>query len=205
MSQRLSFAEFCFNMCQAQGIKPEDLVLLDAEVAYNALYPKLKTCVFVDDERIPKFQIDGYERWVVVRSYQELQSYLEQRGIPDLVSLDHDLAEEHYLDHQKYELQGIEAIEYGEFTQPTGLDCAHLLIEFSRMFAQPLQKVGVHCLERAMGSANIREAINGYKTFCAETPDCYLAAVPTTTVAEIEKQNRINSIVGDQKLIFGEN
>lgn len=45
--------------------------------------------LYLDDERDPKTP----RVWVVVRSYDEFVLVVESRGIPNYVSLDHDLGE----------------------------------------------------------------------------------------------------------------
>ena len=44
--------------------------------------------LYLDDVREP-----GDNTWFVVRNYDEFVSYIEREGIPDTMSLDHDLGE----------------------------------------------------------------------------------------------------------------
>jgi hypothetical protein len=60
---------------------------------------------------------------MVAKNYAEFQCILEDHGLPALVSLDHDLCEEHYVDG----FQG-EAKTEG-YKEKTGYDCALLLAE----------------------------------------------------------------------------
>ena len=59
---------------------------------------KLKTCCYLDDTRTPTETIPGYKPWDVVRNYNEFTEYILKNGIPDLISFDHDLGEEHMND-----------------------------------------------------------------------------------------------------------
>src|SRR5690348_10718867 len=63
----------------------------------------------------------------IVRNYNEFCEYLTHNEMPDIVSLDHDLSDEHY-SQSMYE--SAEAYnKYAEsFTEKTGYDCAKFLI-----------------------------------------------------------------------------
>jgi hypothetical protein len=59
--------------------------------------------LFLDDYRMPKdafaymhLKIYLDVEWIVVRNYQAFISLIEGKGIPDMISFDHDLADEHY-------------------------------------------------------------------------------------------------------------
>jgi len=64
--------------------------------------------LFLDDIRIPKDAIGlvpsnlnqfYFENdWVIVRSFLEFCNYIQKFGLPDFISFDHDLADEHYND-----------------------------------------------------------------------------------------------------------
>ena len=56
--------------------------------------------LFLDDERIPAdvTWVSGFDPnlpWHIVRSYDEAVSYVEQNGIPNVVSFDHDLGSDY--------------------------------------------------------------------------------------------------------------
>ena len=61
----------------------------------------MKTALYLDDQRTPTETIPGYHPWNVVRNYEEFTKWIIENGIPDLVSFDHDLAEEHINDYFK--------------------------------------------------------------------------------------------------------
>lgn len=85
--------------------------------------------LFLDDMRkAPDFT------WDVVRNYQEFVAYIKLHGVPDVISFDHDLGDEHYIEYthgENYRLTtGQELpINYNKFTEKTGYDCAKWLIE----------------------------------------------------------------------------
>jgi len=104
-------------------------------------------CLFLDDQRNPEHawvhigtghdhykkslvELSGIEArdWDIVRSYHEFEQYLKYVGIPNVVSFDHDLDDEH-IKHYFMVTQEIGVIEYGNFKVKTGKSCAELLVD----------------------------------------------------------------------------
>ncbi len=166
----VSFAEFCYKRHVALGLRDDQSIdLVQAEADYLKEYPPLKTCVFVDDRKFPKVKLEGYGNWIWLKSYVDLVEYLSYRGIPEYISFDHDLHEEHERDFERNELAGIAAIEYEGFEHATGLRCIQYLCEFAELNGLPLQTIGIHCAnERPMGALNMytaaKEFIDHYKS-----------------------------------------
>lgn len=90
-----------------------------------------KKYLFLDDVRMPE-QVSLYAevglrdmyrqvKWDIVRNYDEFVKYISDKGLPDYISFDHDLAEIHY-DPSTW----VEGFEYDE---KTGYDCAKWLLE----------------------------------------------------------------------------
>ncbi len=68
-------------------------------------------------------------KWEIVWSYSEFCEYIEKyyqnnSRLPEIISFDHDLAEEHYYYRNA-------PIPYSKFVKKTGYDCARWLVEFS--------------------------------------------------------------------------
>lgn len=86
--------------------------------------------LFLDDERSPSV-VTWIElplvHWVIVRSYNQFVETILKFGVPNCITFDHDLAEEHY---QEYHL-AIERgyIDYTKLKEKTGYDCAKWLAE----------------------------------------------------------------------------
>jgi hypothetical protein len=85
--------------------------------------------LFLDDERKP-FDVQWisdvryYELdWDIVRSYDQFVEYILEKGIPDFVSFDHDLADEHY-----QALEESEDHQYHATLEKTGYMCAKWLV-----------------------------------------------------------------------------
>lgn len=128
-----------------------------------------KKCVYVDSTPKLVETIPGYEPWVIVKSYEEFVEYIKLNGIPDYISMEHDLSVEHVVDFVKNQMNGIMAIEYDTFTEKTGYDCALWLCnyieeEHAKGNLIELKLVGVHSSNPA-GSMNILHTINEYKAY----------------------------------------
>ena len=139
----------------------------------------MKRALYLDDQRTPKDNPPtGYEPWHIVRNYDEFKAWIDLNGMPDYVSFDHDLGEEHMQDYYKYQFNGIAAINYNDFKEKTGLDCARYMIEFAMNNKVSLPRlVGVHS-HNPMGAVNIQSLVNSYKKHCGEEENCYIAKIP---------------------------
>ena len=142
---------------------------------------KLKTSLYLDDVRTPTETIPGYNPWNVVRNYNEFREYILRHGIPDLISFDHDLADEHATDYfNQVAVQGYQHPDYASYKEKTGLDCAKWLCEEYFRTADrniQLKQVGVHS-HNPVGAKNIQDYINGFKKHMDWTPDCFLMKHP---------------------------
>lgn len=115
--------------------------------------------LFLDDVRIPVdcvlYMRDGriyLEEWDIVRNYDDFVNYIKDNGIPDIISFDHDLADEHYSpvmnDEDKYNQL------YVHFKEKTGNDCAKWLCEYCVKNGLPLPEYRVHSMN-PVGRDNI--------------------------------------------------
>jgi len=91
--------------------------------------------LYLDDIRNPKS--DG---WVVVRNYEEFVQYIDQNGLPDEISFDHDLGED----------------------VKTGYDCAKWLCEYCWMNGIPIPPYNVHSAN-PVGRDNIIGTLKSYE------------------------------------------
>ena len=93
--------------------------------------------LFLDDIRNPKDgiglvpsnlnQFYWENDWDIVRSYDEFVSYITKNGLPDFISFDHDLADEHYVHYMELQKRHLE----GSLpTEKTGFECAKWLVDF---------------------------------------------------------------------------
>lgn len=93
--------------------------------------------LFLDDIRFIKQDLNYMRRpeytnldWITVRNFEEFKNALDERGIPELVSYDHDLADEHYTPpHYWNDYDKSKQYQEGQnYTEKTGRDCARYLI-----------------------------------------------------------------------------
>jgi hypothetical protein len=144
----------------------------------------MKKALYLDDVRTPTTTINGYEPWYVVRNYDEFVTWITANGIPDLISFDHDLAEEHINDYfNQVALVGYQHPDYEKYTEKTGLDCARWLGGYIQHNNAVLKAVCVHS-HNPVGATNIQSYINGLKRHMGWEQDCYLGRHPFTTEKE---------------------
>lgn len=84
--------------------------------------------LFLDDLRIPKDAIGlvpdimnkfyWSNDWIIVRNFWEFCNYIQKFGLPDYISFDHDLADEHYIS------------DTNDYKEKTGYECAKWLVDF---------------------------------------------------------------------------
>jgi hypothetical protein len=120
--------------------------------------------LFLDDIRNPKdclsyMKDDVYdENWDIVRTYDEFVDYITKNGVPDEISFDHDLADEHY-DPSMYLSSSIYVGKYDSFKEKTGYDCAKWLSDYCVNNIVPMSKFYVHSMN-PVGRDNIRSVLN---------------------------------------------
>jgi len=135
---------------------------------------QLKRSLYLDDQRTPTKTIPGYHPWEVVRNYDEFVAWIEKNGVPDLISFDHDLAEEHIQDYFNQKLNiGWQQPSYETYKEKTGLDCARWLCEHIQKNNLKLNRCSVHS-HNPVGAANIQSYINGFKKHMDWDQDCYI-------------------------------
>jgi hypothetical protein len=123
--------------------------------------------IYLDDVRTPLDQ-----DWVIVRSYEEFISKVNEIGLQDieLISLDHDLGDSAMSEWHKNVYHNYK-LDYDNITEKTGYDCAKWLVE-QWLNGRPVVDVYTHSAN-AIGSANIMGYINNY---------CHIHKLPQTCV-----------------------
>lgn len=117
-----------------------------------------KRLLFLDDIRYPhevyqytKKDIFLIKDWDIVRNYEQFMNRIKERGLPEIVSFDHDLADEYYL--------GPDSLHY---TEKTGYDCAKWLIEYCMDNGLDLPKFYCHSMN-PVGKENILSLLKNFK------------------------------------------
>lgn len=118
--------------------------------------------LFLDDLRQP---IDAFKytedyvylniRWVVVRDFAEFAELIIDRGLPELISFDHDLSDVHYKHLSN-------PIPYDAMTEKTGYHCAQWLADYCLDNKVPLPEFRCHSMNPA-GKENILSLLNSFK------------------------------------------
>jgi rubrerythrin len=124
--------------------------------------------LFLDDVRNPidcilyikdKIYI---EDWDIVRNYNEFVDYITENGIPDLISFDHDLADEHYHPSMFSDDKSMYNDRQSQFKEKTGYDCAKWLCDYCSENGLPLPTYLVHSMN-PVGRDNILGVFNSFK------------------------------------------
>ena len=126
--------------------------------------------LFLDDVRIP-FDCSKYmqptdlkyiyedEEWDIVRTYNDFVGYIEHFGLPDLISFDNDLADEHYHPSMYDDTNDRYNNHQTQFKEKTGYDCAKWLCNYCFENGLPLPTYLVHSMN-PVGRDNIISILN---------------------------------------------
>ena len=116
--------------------------------------------LFLDDIRSP-LSLGTTMAWDTVKSYNEFVSIITSKGLPDMISFDHDLADEHYkLGH----VSDFNEFDYDKVKEKTGFHCAKWLVGYCIDHKLPLPKWQVHSMNPC-GKENIEKLLQGFKKF----------------------------------------
>jgi hypothetical protein len=115
----------------------------------------------VDDNRQPPLHLSRI--FDTVKNYEEFVEYIESYGIPELISLDHDL----HLEHTNYFFDNGGFLEtpdplYANFKFKTGYDCAKYLIDYCNKTGKNLNTIIVHS-QNPKGQINIYNLVTNYQ------------------------------------------
>jgi hypothetical protein len=120
-------------------------------------------CPFVDNwvvDAIPGFY--GHIEWVA--SFEQFEKWINQRGLPDVISFDHDLADEHYTPQQYWDdyKASKEYQDSQDYVEKTGYDCAKWLVDYCLDNKKlELPEWHVHSAN-PVGADNIRGILTNY-------------------------------------------
>lgn len=117
-----------------------------------------KRLLFLDDIRFP---IEAYHYtkqdvflrndWHIVRNYEQFVNRILEKGLPEMISFDHDLADEYYIKHNSSDL-----------TERTSYECAKWLIEYCLDNQVDLPKFYSHSMN-PVGKENILSLLENFK------------------------------------------
>jgi hypothetical protein len=118
------------------------------QMAYN---------LFLDDFRDPRVLKD-LRTWVIVRNYNDFVKIITERGLPDLISFDHDLSFEHYPTTES------DIPDYNTYKEKTGYHCASWLIDYCLHNDKPLPEWQVHSMN-PVGRKNIAGLLIDFRRY----------------------------------------
>jgi hypothetical protein len=121
--------------------------------------------LFLDDMRQPSGAYSYTQNpiylelnWVLAKDYNDFVNCIKLKGMPDLISFDHDLADIHY----GFPVPSL--CEYDTMTEMTGYHCAKWLIEYCMDNNVNPPEYLVHSMN-VEGGKNIKYLIENYKRF----------------------------------------
>jgi hypothetical protein len=132
---------------------------------------KTKKALFLDDFRKPIDVLQYHEdaghlalyeilNWDLVRSYADFVRFIKINGVPDIISFDHDLHQEHYSPYM-YDGDTYNAL-YKTFKEKTGFDAAKWLNRYIKRNNIPLPIIYCHS-RNPTGKENILSVFNNLK------------------------------------------
>jgi len=137
----------------------------------NNMGNKMETVLWLDDLRNPFLNIegrvpqtDGRIEWVL--NYQEFVEWITRFGLPDVISFDHDLADEHYTPKEYWDDYQLSK-EYQDkqnYQEKTGMDCAKWLVDYCMDNNKTLPTYFVHSAN-PVGADNIRNYLENFKKY----------------------------------------
>lgn len=132
----------------------------------------MKKLLWLDDIRNPFLNYEkkvpqGFEiHWVL--NYDQFIEWIQLYGLPDLISFDHDLADEHYTpeyfwtDYQ--ESKKYQDWKSASYKEKTGKDCANWLVTYCLDNDLNLPDFLIHSAN-PVGADNIRSLLDGFNKF----------------------------------------
>jgi hypothetical protein len=120
---------------------------------------RMPDAAFIYEERVKLIAKSGVQNceWNIVRNYEDFCEFIDTFGIPEVVSFDHDLCEEH-MNHYFTVTSQIGVIEYGNLKTKTGKHCAEYFVGKWREAGKPTVKVYVHSANR-WGQVEIKKVL----------------------------------------------
>jgi len=134
----------------------------------------MRKLLWLDDLRNPFIDTEGkvppihsVVEWVL--NYEQFVQWIEKFGLPDIISFDHDLADEHYTPEQ-YWSDYQKSKEYQEsqnYQEKTGMDCAKWLVDYCIDNNLKLPTFYIHSAN-PVGADNIKFYLQNYLKYEAK-------------------------------------
>jgi hypothetical protein len=130
-----------------------------------------KKILWLDDLRNPYLDLDGRvpkEKGIIewVLNYKQFTQWIDTFGLPDIISFDHDLADEHYTPEYFWnnydESKKFQEWRGQTYKEETGMDCALWLVDYCVEHEVQMPVFYVHSAN-TVGADNIRNLLNAYQ------------------------------------------
>tara|TARA_R110000782_G_scaffold109127_1_gene197930 strand:+ start:1154 stop:1555 length:402 start_codon:yes stop_codon:yes gene_type:complete len=117
---------------------------------------------YLDEEKkLPKTKRNWNINWVL--NYEQFVKWIELFGLPNAISFDHDLAEEHYTPEYFWndyeESKKFQDWKSKTYQEKTGMDCAKWLVHYCLNNNKVLPKIFIHSAN-PVGADNIKKVLN---------------------------------------------
>ena len=129
-------------------------------MSYNLFLDDLRdpADAYLYDERKSLFEASECIDWIIVRDYDSFVACLRERGVPGIVSFDHDLHFEHVRHYVECTI-GTGYIEYESLVHKTGKHAAEFLVNFVKETNSRMPACFVHSANEH-GRKNIKRILS---------------------------------------------
>jgi len=138
----------------------------------------MKNLLWLDDIRNPFLNEEGkvptdkngeYYNINWVLNYEQFVKWIELFGLPDAISFDHDLADEHYTPEYFWdnyeESKKFQEWRGQNYQEKTGMDCAKWLVDYCMDNEKELPEIFVHSAN-PVGADNIKGLLDNFTKHC---------------------------------------
>ena len=129
-------------------------------MAYNLFLDDIYNPLDILDITLSDKDKDRYRKykWIIAKSYDEFVEIVTKKGIPSMVSFDHDLADEHWdlmcLEENFLKIGDVVITDYDVFEVKTGYHAVEWLLEFCAKHNKYPQVILIHS-QNPIGKKNI--------------------------------------------------
>ncbi len=106
--------------------------------------------------------------WVVVKHYSAFCKEIEERGLPELISFDHDLSPGHYHKNLQEGKINYESEDFNKHYYKTGYHCAQFLVDYCIQHSLEIPEYLVHSMN-PIGVENIHSLLKNAKKHIMST------------------------------------
>lgn len=147
--------------------EPDDMNSNHWQVDHNQLAYRLMSSSDMSIHSLHGITYPKPNKLVWVLNYEQFVQWIEKFGLPDIISFDHDLADQHYTPEEYWDDYD-KSKEYQDaqnYTEKTGLDCAKWLVDYCIDNKKKMPTFYVHSAN-PVGADNIRGLLNNYIDKC---------------------------------------